>query len=139
MRLTTILCIGLLLVSVGIMGAARLSPGDCSTLEIDSASDELWIETRGSRLQANLEPDMDGSQVGVTVDLYACTAEDTDTCAVFQWDSDDDGVRDTNEFDGVTAGKRGHMDIRIAGYAYFDVTAVSAGGATSVLKVCATR
>ena len=130
-----------LIVPVAFAAAWQIPQRGCVTADIDSTGDDFWVNVGGFPVSIQLEADTAGANVGVSVDVYACSDDESagltsTSCGAFQWDSTGDGLLNTNTLDGVTSGQRGLERVGIAGFLFFDITAISAGSAESSLKVC---
>jgi hypothetical protein len=107
---------------------------------IDEVGDEIYVYGGGRGIYFQVEPDTTGSGVGFTVQTFACTSQDADSCKEKLFDSDHDGYPENSEFDGYSEGKRGiDKPTFIAGYLRFLVIATALGGDEPQLQICGVK
>lgn len=103
-----------------LMGAltttGNVSVGGCKNGTTTEVGDEEYIWTGGKTLQIQFEPDADAAATDAEVTLYACTEQDAESCVLYEFDSDFNGVPDTAILDGDSLGQRGIEVVGIAGY-----------------------
>lgn len=120
----------LLLATMGASTGTGLQPGRCTSYVIDSTSDDWYIATSGRAAVIQFEPDTASSGTGTEVSVYACTEADINQCEAYYFDSDFDGIPDTNVLDGLTwpsAGRGIRID-NVGGYILLDTTAYADDG-----------
>lgn len=116
------------LVMVVLIGAVNHQPGMCRTYPITADTDEWYATTSGNTVIVQFEPGTAGSGTGTEVTVYGCTdSSNTNSCELFYWDSDEDGVRDTSVLTGSSFPNhlRGIRIENVAGSVFFDVTTFS--------------
>jgi hypothetical protein len=111
-----------------------LGPGDCLITTFTAATDDAYIFVGGLEVSIQFEADPDGANAVGNVDVSACTQADDDrdgtkdssACvplAIF--DSDANGIGDTNRL-ASTIGQRGTaVPIAVAGWLYYDAVDVT--------------
>lgn len=102
----------LALLLLGALDSPR-NPGSCKRYVVDDDFDD-YIASGGRAVVLEFEPDEGSATSTARVSLEACSAEDTDSCTTLNFDSDYDGVPDTNILTGA-GGARGTAPIRTAG------------------------
>lgn len=122
-----------------------LGPGECLLTRFTDAADDAYVFVGGVEVTLQFEPDPDGSQTVGNVDVSICTQADDDVdgtkdstacvpLAIF--DSDADGLADTNRL-ASTIGQRGTMmPLSVAGWLYYDAVDVTN---TPEVLTCALR
>lgn len=118
------------------LGAAN-SP-TCKPLYMDDTGDDYFWAGNGARVTWEFDPSMSDNSTGALVQVSTCINEDATSCKIWEWDSDDDGARDTSYLDGVTDGKRASpaQGVFISGYVYFDCVTAPTSPDIALLKAC---
>lgn len=126
-----------LLVFPALLGNAATSP-TCKPFYIDDTSDDYFWAGNGARVSWEFDPSKDDASTGALVQVSTCALEDANTCKIWEYDSDDDGARDTSYIDGVTDGMRASpaSGVFAPGYWYFDAITAPTAPDIAVLKVC---
>ena len=90
-------------------------PGKCCQATIESDLTDITIDTHRVESFVLFDMDDDGATSGTVVDLYSCvnTNETQANCNPLKWDTDGDGVVDSNRLDGNTDMKRGLMSVQV--------------------------
>lgn len=117
---------------------------DCSTYDISTTNFDLTSATTlfvpvgaGSVISVHLEPDYTGIETGVAVSLDMCSAASADACNDYDFDSNADGVADTNILDASNTEKSGVKNI--SGFNYLLLTVSTAASATADPQVTVCR
>lgn len=133
MRLFTLTMAALL-----IAGQASANCGD--PVEVTSSTaDYVNVGVADAVYSISFEPDATGSATTATITLQFCSREAADSCQDYDFDSDGDGIADTNILDGSKVEKSGVKGIQ--GFKYLLVSVGTSPGAGEVPEytVCATR
>ncbi len=111
-----------------------LGPGTCLLTRFTAATDDAYIFVGGNEISIQFEADPDGANAVGNVDVFACTFADEDndgtkdstSCSPLSiFDSDANGIGDTNRL-ASTIGQRGTaVPIAIAGWLYYDAVDVT--------------
>lgn len=135
-------CLGTLLMlsSMGALsdfGSRAAGVGSCMKVRTTEVDDERYVTTGGRTIQIQFEPDADAAATDAEISLYACTQNDAESCVEYWFDSDFDGVPDTNILDGHNLGQRGIEVVGIAGYLrVVTTTAPAAADDVAMYWVC---
>lgn len=120
-----------LLVAGTAWGATNVTGAKCSyPISVTSGYSEYFDvgSTDPRPLDISFEPDAAGNGTTATIELYFCSRDaDASSCSPYNYDSDADGLGDTNVLDGTTIEKSGLKGI--AGFRYLRVDEGTAAGA----------
>lgn len=122
-----------------LMGAETVNGTRC-TYPISMTDDYTEFFEVGARdtkaLDVSFEPNAAGSGGSGVLGLEFCSREDPNTCNAYNFDSDADGLGDTNLLDASTIEKSGVKGI--AGFRYLRIYAATNGGSgeTPEFTVC---
>tara|TARA_R110000782_G_scaffold269157_3_gene366737 strand:+ start:691 stop:1128 length:438 start_codon:yes stop_codon:yes gene_type:complete len=88
--------------------------GACNTITVVAGLDTFINAKSYGEMAVSFEPDTIGTDTSATVTLQACSTNAVTSCVDYDYDSDGDGVPDTNILDGLaiqTTGVRGIVGI----------------------------
>lgn len=111
-----------------------VAKGQCLKTTFTATTDEAYIFVGGLAITMLFEPDPDGAGAVGSVDVQACTEADEDGDGVFDatscvdlviFDSDANGLPDSNTLDGTTGQSGTATYIGIAGWLRYDATDVT--------------
>lgn len=117
----------------------NLSTGGCTYAVTTAVDDYEDYFIGGMHVSIMFEPDMDGSDEAAQVSLYSCMEPDNDeACEEYYFDSDQDGVDDTNILTGSSwpLRQRGLEDVVISGWLRVLTTTAPGAGDEAVWRVC---
>ena len=130
------------LATVVLLGA-NLQIGGCEDyMQADYTWDtdfDEYIFAGGKVVNLQFEADTDGAGSTGELTLYSCTEQDAESCVLFAYDSDFDGVPDTSIVDGDSPGQRGIRAIGIAGFLRIVMSTAALTTEDPMLWVCATE
>lgn len=126
----------------GIMGATSVTGSRCANpIELTSSYSEYFeVGRRDTRsLEISFEPDALAANTTAVLGLQFCSRETTASCNDYDFDSDADGLGDTNLLDGLsieTSGVKG-----ISGFQYLRVyeSTPAGGGEVAEFTICRRR
>lgn len=138
--------VGILSIVALLMLGANIQTGGCVPFTSDENSnnyaewDADWNEyifAGGKVVDLQFEADTDGAGTTGELTLHTCTEQDPESCVLFEFDSDFDGIPDTSILDGVSDGQRGLRALGIAGFLRIEMTTASLTTEDPMLWVCA--
>lgn len=97
-------------------GSSQIGVGKCMEATTTALNDSRYVWTGGKTVQIQFEPDADAAATDAEITLYACVEQDPESCVLYQFDSDFDGVPDTAILDGASLGQRGIEIVGVAGW-----------------------
>ena len=127
-----LLGLGLILVAVSAIGALNVS--GCRVIAMDTLNEDEYLSLGNSAYHMIFERDYEGADTAAELTLWSCTREDQATCMPYEYDTDADGVPDSNILTGTGIG-RGLTNVRIAGMLYIKLTTAPLTG-TSEFRIC---
>lgn len=86
-------------------------------------SPEGFFQNAQEALSVSFEPDASGTETTAVLGLQMCSRESTDACVNYNFDSDADGLGDTNLLDASTIEKTGVKNI--SGFMFLRVYAAT--------------
>ena len=89
-----------------VVDSLNISVGGVSQATVDSTADDFYVFVGGKFVCFGMDPDVDGAEALAEITVYDCHEKDTDSCRLYRWDSDDDGVKDTSVLTGADDGQR---------------------------------
>ena len=131
--------VGVLALASLVFLGARVGVGGCDDQYPDSVAFDVYYFAGGKAIDIQFEADKDGAGSTGELTLYACTEQDAESCVLFSYDSDFDGVPDTSIVDGDSPGQRGLRALGIAGFIRIVMSTASLATEDPMLWVCATE
>jgi hypothetical protein len=116
---------------------ARVGVGGCDDQYPDAVTFDVYYFAGGKAIDIQFEADKDGAGSTGELTLYACTEQDAESCVLYAYDSDFDGVPDTSIVDGDSPGMRGLSAAGIAGFLRIKMSTASLTTEDPMLWVCA--
>ncbi len=119
------------------LGAAPRAPY-CKTFKMDDTADDFYFETNGYLSSWEFDASRLDSDIGAVMQVSTCIQDDLAfSCALWEYDSNDDGQKDTSYVDG-TDGKRGTPEggVVIPGAWFFDCTTAPTSPDVAVVRAC---
>jgi hypothetical protein len=111
-----------------VVDSLNISVGGVSQATVDSTADDFYVFVGGKLVDFEFEPDVDGVEALAQIAVYTCMEKDTASCREFEWDSDFDGVPDTNILTGDDDGQRGVSGVMVPFYLLFDTIVAPTSG-----------
>jgi hypothetical protein len=125
--------------AIGIIGAStvQVDKAGCREYTITSTSSDYYFPTGGRDLVVNMEGDVTGNVAGTQTTWSGCSDNDANQCKAYPFDTNYDGVPDSNVLDGNSfpLNKRWHTIRGVAGGVIADTTAFAAVGKITVCGI----
>ena len=119
-----------------LMVCASSASATCRTLTVDAAMDVFISARSQGEMAVSFEPDYDGTETAATVTLQACSHETANACVDYDYDSDADGLGDTNILTGVTIEKTGVRGIVGINYLRVQIGTAPSGTDSPMFTFC---
>lgn len=119
-----------------LMVGASSASATCRTLTVDAAMDVFISARSQGEMAVSFEPDYDGTETAATVTLQACSHETANACVDYDYDSDADGLGDTNILTGVTIEKTGVRGIVGINYLRVQIGTAPSGTDSPMFTFC---
>ena len=121
-----IIVLGLVWIAVATLGAIEVSGGKCAepyALTTDYSQYFAVGAMDTDELEISFVPDATGSETQAVIGLDFCSREAINSCQAYNFDTDADGLGDTNLLDGSTIEKAGRKGI--SGFLYLRIYAAT--------------
>ena len=119
-----------------LMVGASSASATCQTITVDAALDTYIYARSHGEMAVSFEPDYDGIETAATVTLQACSHETANSCVDYDYDSDADGLGDTNILTGVTIEKTGVRGIVGINYLRVQIGSAPSGTDSPMFTFC---
>jgi len=122
------------------MIAGSTEKTSCSTVSITESFDTYYPVggTNDDDIELSYEPDAAGSNTSSTITLSMCSRDaEADSCLAYNYDSDADGLGDTNILDGSSIEKTGLRGV--SGFNYLRVQQTGTFAGSPELTICRRR
>jgi hypothetical protein len=94
-----------------------------------------FVDVSGAVLDIQLEPHKEGAATDAKASLFSCTRASLTTCKPLRWDSDADGLNDTNQLSFTSVMTEALQEAVAAGWLYVDPDVAPTSGTAEVI-VC---
>lgn len=109
---------------------ALAATGECSTTLVTDALDLYVPVGRDAPVSISFQPDATGTETVAQLSLQMCTRKTSDSCLDYDFDTNADGLGDTNILTGATIETSGLKDIR--GFNYLRIQSSTNPSGTDV-------
>jgi hypothetical protein len=99
------------ILSIFSLAAVASAGGKCTTTAVDASTATYFAVGDTGISSISFEPDALGSETVATITLQMCSREASTACLPYNYDSDADGLGDTNILSGLSVEKSGVKNI----------------------------